>query len=161
MKPRQLGLDPISEIELDSMKYIIYCVGQAIGIDEDLNLCNGDVKETKEYSNLIFTRIIQPSMEIETDLNREMADHLLQGMNIMNPFLGPNAFKTWTFKLFEVNCPSKFSTKFFDLLLGTFFHGMFGNIFIRPVFSTLMITNIYLANKWEKHVLIIWRRHIW
>ena len=85
------------------MKYIIYCVGQAIGIDEDLNLCNSDVTETKKYSNLIFTRIIQPSMEIETDLNREMADNLLQGMNIMNPFLSPSAFKTWTFKLFEVN----------------------------------------------------------
>ena len=41
------------------MKYVIYCVGQAIGIDEDLNLCNGDLTETQNYSKLILDHIIK------------------------------------------------------------------------------------------------------
>ena len=59
LKPWELGLDPISDKELNSMKYVIYCVGKAIGIDEDMNLCNGDLTETQMYSKLILDHIIK------------------------------------------------------------------------------------------------------
>ena len=65
LKPLDLGLDPISVKELNSMKYVIYCVGQAIGIDEDLNLCNGDLTETKMYSKLILDCIIKPKVALK------------------------------------------------------------------------------------------------
>lgn len=165
LKPRQLGLEPITDKELNSMKYVIYCVGQAIGIDDELNLCNGDLTETKLYSQMILTKIIQPSMEIETDLNKDMADHLLQGMNIMNPYLFPSMFKAWTFQLFEIQSASKLieenrvSIYFIHKVFDTF-NSQIGDILVRPILSQLMKINIYLANLWEKIVLVKWKRKI-
>jgi len=164
LKTWQLGIDPISDEELNSMSYVIYCVGQAIGIDDDLNLCNGDLTETKLYSQMILTQVIQPSMKIENALNKEMADYLLQGMNIMNPYLSPSAFKEWAFELFDIENPGDLKTEkkksFYSYFFDIFLHGQIGEILVRPIFSNLMRINIILANKWEKHVLIKWRRKV-
>ena len=135
-------------------------------LDDELNLCNGNLTETKLYSQMILSQIIQPSMQIETDLSKEMADNLLQGMNIMNPYLGPNAFKAWTFQLFEIKDSSELIEEqkkslyftFIDKLFDTFLHGQIGEILVRPVIGKLMKINITLANKWEKHVLIKCRK---
>ena len=146
------------------MQQILVSVKRTYDVDDDLNLCNGDLTETKMYSQMIHTKIIQPSMKIETNLNREMADYLLQGMNIMNPYLSPSAFKEWAFELFDIENPGDLTKEkkksFYSYFFDIFLHGQLGEILVRPIFSNLMRINIILANKWEKHVLIKWRRKV-
>ena len=162
LKPQELGIDPISEEELDGLRYVIYCVGKSIGIEDDLNLCKNDLQQTKEYSHLILKRIIQPALKEETEQNNLMADNLLQGMHLLNPYLIPQSLKAWTFQLFEVkydqgrDCISFYLV---DKILSSVLHGTTGKI-TRPIFSYLMRINIILANKWEKHILIKSRRPI-
>ena len=170
LKPWPLGLDSISDRELNSLKYVIHCVGQAIGIDEDLNLCNGDLTETKMYSKLILDHIIKPNMRHpeNPELSREMAENLLQGMKIMNPYLMPSAsiFKTWTFNLFDINTKEMLDEnnsvhlKFLENLCDKLLHGNIGSMVVKPLLGKVIWANIYLANLWEKHLLIKWRRHI-
>ena len=101
------------------------------------------------------------------ELSREMVENLLQGMNIMNPYLIPSAFKTWTFQLFDILDTKELIDEkksvyfiFLDNLFGRFLHGKIGSLFVRPIFSNLMYTNIYLANLWEKYILIETNRKI-
>ena len=95
-----------------------------------------------------------------------MADNLLQGMNIANPYLITSFFKTWAFNLFDVLQTKeiideknsgyfKFLEKLFDKLL----HGKIGSMVVRPTLNQLIYFNIYLANLCEKHLLIKWRRN--
>ena len=101
------------------------------------------------------------------ELSREMVENLLQGMNIMNPYLIPSAFKTWTFQLFDILDTKELIDEknsvyfiFLDNLFSQFLHGKIGSLFVRPIFSNLMYTNIYLANLWEKYILIESNRKI-
>ena len=100
------------------------------------------------------------------ELSRQMADNLLQGMNIANPYLITSFFKTWAFNLFDVLQTKeiideknsgyfKFLEKLFDKLL----HGKIGSMVVRPILNNLIYFNMYLANLCEKHLLIKWRRN--
>ena len=151
------------------MKYVIYCVGKAIGIDEDLNLCNGDLTETKMYSQLILDHIIKPNMRHpeNPELSKEMAENFLQGMNITNPYLITGFFKTWAFNLFEVLQTKEIIDeknseyfRFLENLFDKLLHGKIGSTVVRPILNNLIYFNIYLANLVEKHLLIKWRRNI-
>ena len=142
---------------------------QAIGIDEDLNLCNGDLTETKKYSQLILDHIIKPNMRHpeNPELSKEMAENFLQGMNITNPYLITGFFKTWAFNLFEVLQTKEIIDeknseyfKFLENLFDKLLHGKIGSMVVRPILNKLIYFNIYLANLCEKHLLIKWRRNI-
>ena len=142
---------------------------QAIGIDEDLNLCNGDLTETKMYSQLILDHIIKPNMRHpeNPDLSREMAENFLQGMNITNPYLITGFFKTWAFNLFDVLQTKEIIDeknsgyfKFLEMLFDKLLHGKIGSMVVRPILNNLIYFNIYLANLCENHLIIKWRRNI-
>ena len=152
----------IQKTELDALRYVIFIVGRGIGIDDDLNLCNGTLSETKAYSHLILTQIIKPSLKIESNLSKEMSDNLLQGSEMLNPYLIPESFKTWTFRLFGVSYEGNtkcLSFMLLEIIFNNFLHGQMG-YFMRPILSSLMKVNIFLANKWEKHIMVKERRPI-
>ena len=65
---------------LNGIKYIIYLVGQAIGIDDDLNLCSGNFEESKCYAQEILEKEIQVHLEKENILSLEMGNHLIHGI---------------------------------------------------------------------------------
>ena len=101
------------------------------------------------------------------ELSRQMADNLLQGMNIANPCLITSFFKTWAFNLFDVLQTKKIIDeknseyfKFLENLFDKLLHGKIGSMVVRPILNNLIYFNIYLANLSEKHLLIKWRRNV-
>ena len=157
LKPDQFGISRKSQENLDGLRYIIYLVGQALGINDDLNLCSGNLQESKDYALEILENEIQTYMCLETDISREMSHNLLIGMKITNPYIYPGGFKHWTFNTFEINSraesmsgenPSyaKFFQSFLNSLFDTFFPNQYFGWFVRLFFNGLMSLNVILAN---------------
>ena len=171
LKPDRFGISRKSQENLDGLRYIIYLVGQALGINDDLNLCYGNLQESKDYALEILENEIQTSMCLETDISREMSDNLLIGMHFTNPYIHPGGFKHWTFNTFEINSraekmsrenPSfaKYFQSFLNGLFNTFLNQNYG-WFLRLIFNGLMSLNVYLANKWAHHIMSdAWKRTV-
>ena len=128
------------------------------------HLVNSEMRLNSEINPPLKPNMRKPQ---NPELSTEMVDNLLQGMNIINPYLIPSAFKTWIFQLFDILDTKELITEknsiyfiFLDNLFGRFLHGKIGSLFVRPIFSNLMYTNIYLANLWEKYILIESNRKI-
>ena len=157
LKPDKFGISIKSQENLDGLRYIIYLVGQALGIDDDLNLCYGNLQESKRYALEILENEIQPSMCLESDISREMSDNLLKGMKITNPYIYPGGFKKWTFNTFKINANAEemigenpdlanFYKSFLNSLFDTFFPNQYFGWFVRLFFNGLMSLNVILAN---------------
>lgn len=160
--PTKFGIQNVDG--LNGIKYIIYLVGQAIGIDDDLNLCSGNFEESKCYAQEILESEIQVHMKTENNLSLEMGNHLLHGIGILNPYIKSDAFKIWIFKIFNISKmleeENNFATGLYvwtQQQLFSLFCSPYGFIFT-PVFNSLIRFNIYLGNKWEKHIITKWKR---
>lgn len=157
IKSKELGMSPISDQDLDGLRYVIFCVGKCIGINDELNLCQNSLQDAQEYSKIILEEIIQPHLKTETALSKEMADNLLQGIHFLNPFLTPMTFKAWAFEVFQVSCQNGAKNSFSYLIMEKVFksglRGTQGRI-LRPIFNLLGRVNIYLANRWQHHIMI-------
>lgn len=176
LKTNQMGMDTITIQELDGIRYIFYLVGQALGIQEEYNLCQQDLTSTISYMELIFQNDIKVLLKTEAkrEISQNMAKNVLQGFVLLNPFLHPTAFKHWTFELFE--CPlgddetmknhiqlqgyvknHKLSSTLIKVVFNKILCGKIG-LLMRPLFNLLMKVNIYLANLWQNHILHPYRR---
>ena len=166
LKTNQMGMDTITIQELDGIRYIFYIVGQALGIQEEYNLCQPDLTSTVSYMEFILQNDIKVLLKTEAkrEISQKMAKNLLQGFVLLNPFLNPTAFKHWTFELFECsledddtikNC--KISSALINVVFKKILCGKIGLV-MRPLLNFLMKVNIYLANLWKNHILIPYRR---
>ena len=160
LKYAHIGMDVVSLEELDGIRYIFYIVGQALGIEEEYNLCRHDLHQTTELMELILKNDIKHSLktESENELSQEMSSNLLLAIEMINPYLKPASFKYWSFQLLE--CPLHSDTiknhglsyRLISILFEKLLCGNLGLV-LRPIFNSLMKANIYLANLWKNHIL--------
>ena len=97
--PRELGL-PDDEEGFEGLVAVMGEVGRQLGVREEVNLCNGGLAEAREYALLLHQQIKQHLLH-STHLAEEMAEQLMWGANILNPFIRPAAFRTWAFGLLK------------------------------------------------------------
>lgn len=76
----------------------MYLVGHALGVKDEYNLCLGSLDEVREYCRQIHARVIVPSMADPSAKSERMARHLLDGINLLNPFVITRPFLAWIFR---------------------------------------------------------------
>ena len=160
LKSTQIGMDAASQKELDGIRYIFYIVGQALGIEEEYNLCQSELNKTKELMRLILHNDIKPVLKTERENARSdlMSSNLLQAIHMINPYLEPTSFQYWCFQLLECPLPCdtiKSHRLSYSLICNIFGKLLCGNLglLLRPILNYLMKVNIYLANLWRNHIL--------
>jgi len=161
--PRKLGISQSSAEEISGLVYIMYLVGKYLGIQEDLNICADGVETAVEYSDLILKEIISKEYNRETSsgICKDMARHLLDGVNILNPFIDQTAFHFWVRRLLTNQPPgeddmeglSKFLYRVQVLVLECLMHTSVLGMVIRYSANNLMKLNIFLANEWADYIV--------
>jgi len=160
--PQELGISIPDKKGEEGLVYVMYLVGQYLGVQDSLNLCSGGAERAKLYSKLVLERIVRPCLEKDTQgVCKDMTRHLLDGVNVLNPFIDQNAFHAWarrllltkeTFAMEDLSHLVGFSlvmykTKciVFSNLLGI---PIFGAI-LRFLANKLMLLNIVLAAEFK------------
>jgi len=162
--PRKLGIPRAEDEDMRGLVYIMYLVGKYLGIKEDLNICSGGVQNAAEYSHLILNEIISKKYgtETSTEICKDMARHLLDGVNILNPFIDQGAFHCWTYRLLTnqeleerltLEPKSKFLYNTMMLVLENLMHRPVLGSVIRYLANNLMRLNIFLANEWADYIV--------
>ena len=156
-RPDKIGLGGASKTQLKTITNQMYKVGRDLGISNAFNLCSGTLEDTIEYAKDIEKYVITPALEAEDDFE-SMSMHLMNGMNIFNPFIDPIAFSTWTHKLYSANkshqrrfkmLVSYKSWSFYYLQLFLFDYLLCNNVvkWITIIsLNTMMDMNVYMAN---------------
>ena len=158
--PRQIGYgNPTSE-SIQCFIHHMYHLGKDLGIEDEFNLCKGNIKEIIAYATEIEKLIIKPALE--SNLNHyNMSEHMLHGVSKIVPFIDPEAFKAWIYKLFQAdtlfntqrrNFASWKSTLLYliqSFVLDYLFHYELSRRFFIPIFNALMRLGIYLANHYK------------
>ena len=101
-RPDKIGLAGISKVQLKSISNQMYKVGRDLGISNTFNLCSGTLEDTIQYAKEIEKYVITPALECNEDFEN-MSVHLMNGVNILNPFIDQIAFSTWTHRLYCAN----------------------------------------------------------
>ena len=179
--PGQLGVERRSQEDVEGLLYVMMMVGRQLGISDELNLCLGDRKHCTEYSRLVLekveiisflkliliifiSQIIKPSFNSPeaSETSKKLSRDLLDGVNILNPFIFPPAFLLWSEDLFHerknpdlygLHIGDRFFYKTQQNFLGRVFHvGVVGDI-IRALANNLMRLNIFIASEWKDYIL--------
>jgi hypothetical protein len=158
--PEGLGLPPAGEEEgLEGLVAIMGEVGRRLGVREDLNLCSGGAGRARAYSRLLLHREVLPCLAAPGALGEAMADHLLQGVAILNPFIQPAAFQAWTLRLLGADGrPGELqgtSRALYSLQVAVFraFHRPLLGPPLRVAANGLMKLNICLASRYEEWIV--------
>jgi len=162
--PSKLGILKSSERDFDGLVYIMYWVGKHLGIKEDLNLFTDGLEPAIEYSELILKEVIkrQFGSDQSSETCKDMAKHLLDGVNILNPFIDQIAFHHYSNLILndqELNEKtamhpfSQFMYKSQILVLGSLIHIPVLGWIIRFLANNLMKLNIYLATDWCDYIV--------
>ena len=165
LMPSRIGMASATRSELNGLRYVIYLTGQAIGVSDEFNLCKRGLDETIAYSEKILDNIITPSLNRnQATLSDDMANSLLEGMEIMNPLFLAAPYKAWCFKIFNSSLAPVMELKLRDSVYDAFYFWIISYVMdtlligkssnlARSVVNTLMAVNIYLGNMWEDLVL--------
>jgi len=163
--PKKLGISINNWDDFRGLVYIMYLVGRDLGIKEELNLCGGtDMEQTIEYSDLILKEIISKkfSSEDSSDTCKSMVLHLLNGVNMLNPFIDQTAFHEWTNQILsgqqqkETKVLSNFSHFLLQTqiyVLGTLMHTPTIGGILASLANNLMRLNIFLAIEWSSYMV--------
>ena len=156
-QPDRIGIPDVSKVQLKSIANQMYKVGRDLGISNDFNLCSGPIEDTIQYAKDIEKYVITPALELDKDFE-SMSVHLMNGVNILNPFIDPLAFSTWTHKLysakksyqrrFEMLLSYK-SWCFYYLQLFLFEYVLCNNLLkwtVTMSLNTMMDMNVHMAN---------------
>ena len=112
-RPNKIGLIGISKLQLKSISNQMYKVGRDLGIVNKFNLCSGTLEDTIQYAKDIEKYVITPALECNEDFEN-MSVHLMNGVNILNPFIDPIAFSAWTHRLY---CANKSYQRRYEMLV--------------------------------------------
>ena len=87
----------------------MYLVGKNLGINDDLNMCADGLEPAIEYSDMILRQVISKNFDSQesTKMCKDMAKHLLDGVNILNPFIDQTAYHLWSDRLLNQHKPHK------------------------------------------------------
>lgn len=160
--PKQLGIDRVPSEELEGLNYIMYLVGKHLGITDEFNMCSDGVEMGLARSRIILQEVIQPSLRRQVPLSETMATKLLDGANILNPFIDQTAFKLRAKRLFleEVVDEEHGLTGLSRLLyrvqvvvLEQLMHLRWLAGPLRFTVNKLMELNIFLARDWADHIV--------
>ena len=155
--PRSTGFGIPDTCSLKAVIKQMYMIGKELGIDDEFNLCKGNIEDVIDYAKQIEGLIIKPALESKFNYHN-MPDYMLKGAHLMNPFIDTIAFSRWSYKLFGadqnlsiqksdfISCTSKILYSLqvltFDYIL---FYETSRRMFI-VVFNALMRFGIYMAN---------------
>ncbi len=176
--PVKLGVDHLSSADKMALVHVMKSVGKRLGIDDDLNLCiSDDLDEVLDYCRDIHQEVIIPALKTTYEFQEgdSMALHLLEGMQMFNPYILPKPFGTWVFRL--MGSPK---LVYYETLMAGFFakreQGLYRmqiELFeeamsetsrisgiTRSIVNTLMLVNVYLAELLQSHIVVTWRRMI-
>ena len=142
----------------------MYLVGKNLGIDEDLNMCADGLEPAIEYSDMISRQVISKNFGSHKSSKtcKDMAKHLLDGVNILNPFIDQTAYHLWSDRLLNPQNPhekngmqpcSHFLFKTQILVLESLMHVRVLGSLIRMLANNLMKLNIYLAADWSDFIV--------
>ena len=165
-RPQLIGLSSATHVQLQALTHQMYIVGKELGIKDEFNLCYGSLEEITEYARGIEDAVIRPALELDKDY-ASMSEHLLGGVNLLNPFVNPSAFAAWTHKLFGATESHKKRVSLFSNSLQTrinywiqsfaFDYVLYYSIpkwFAIVPFNLLVEVNIYMANLLRKRVIM-------
>ena len=138
----------------------MYLVGRDLGVQDEFNLCTDGAEQAVEYSDMILKQVVNEKFGSlkSSETCQEMAKHLLDGVNILNPFIDPAAFNLWSVILMNPDKKSEptglkgfsqFMLKAMILVLEWLIHVPVLGIVIRLLANNLMKLNIYLAADWS------------
>ena len=142
----------------------MYLVGKNLGIDDDLNMCADGLEPAIEYSDMILRQVISKNFDSQesSKMCKDMAKHLLDGVNILNPFIDQTAYHLWSDRLLNPHKPHEktgmqpFSHFLFNtqiLVLESLMHVQVMGQLIRMLANNLMKLNIYLAADWSDFIV--------
>jgi len=163
--PDQLGVDRKSEDDIEGVIYVMMMVGRQLGISDQFNLCRGDREQCTEYSRLILEKIIKPSFNSPeaSEVSKRLGQDLLEGVNILNPFISPRSFLLWSEDLIrerkspEVPHQFGYGEHFLYRMQTTLLSGMFASSVVggltRGLANNLMRLNIFLATEWRQFIV--------
>ena len=77
----------------------MFMLGKELGVEDEFNLCNGDVEAVISYAVEIENQIIKPALEVNFNYHN-MSEHMLQGASQIVPFIDPTAFKAWIYNIY-------------------------------------------------------------
>ena len=159
-RPQLTGFGTPSNKSIQPFIKHMFFLGKELGIQDEFNLCNGSVNEVIVYAKQIEELVIKPALESNFEYFN-MSEIMLQGASKIVPFIDPEAFRAWIYKVFEakeINQRKKlnFTTwkalilyciQFFvfDFILGYEFSRRLST----PIFNALMRLGIYLANHYK------------
>lgn len=158
--PRRVGFGSPTNESLQPFIQHMFMLGKELGVEDEFNLCNGDVEAVISYAVEIEKQIIKPALEVSFDYHN-MSEHMLQGASQIVPFIDPTAFKAWIYNILGaekqfnkqkskfVTCKSKMLYWIQFLVFNIVFRYELSRKFSIPIFNSLMRLGIYLANHYK------------
>lgn len=154
--PHNLGISGTNEEGDRGLIYIFYLVGRSLGIQDRFNLCHGDPQLVRQRCTAILRKVIQPSLIDCSELSLDMADHLLEGIIVLNPFIVKQAFRTWTERLLlekELSAETKltgFARLMYSVQIFVFQIVMHMplNAWTKFLFNKLLLLDLWLGHEW-------------
>ncbi|XP_023323466.1 uncharacterized protein LOC111697631 isoform X2 [Eurytemora carolleeae] len=152
MFPHKIGVKDTADSSLEGVVYMFYLVGKSLGVHDEFNLCKGGARLAKQRCQHILRQVIQPGLLNEGRISRFMADHLLNGVNVINPFIFQDSFREYVETvLMEKNfdSPALKGIMLFHFKTITFIFQtglqLPGGLLLRVWFNQLMKLNILLC----------------
>jgi len=100
--PERVGFAHATDEELIALAHQMYWIGAVLGVRRELNLCGGDLDEVRAYCKLVCSEIINPCLENPSQFEEGMAEHLLEGCALINPFIDGEAFRPFMYRRYGV-----------------------------------------------------------
>ncbi|KAF2897269.1 hypothetical protein ILUMI_08909 [Ignelater luminosus] len=98
-----IGIHNASQKELEGFVHLWRVIGYILGIDDRFNICRSSVEETKQLCEALLERIFVPNIKMQDPQYLQMADALINGMQVMEPSLDTKAYMTYLNKLLNYN----------------------------------------------------------
>jgi hypothetical protein len=83
----RVGLRKVTDDDLKAVAHHMWVIGYVLGVSEDFNLCGGSLEEVRAYCREVHLRVIKPCLESPPKEGVVMAGHLINGMELFNPFI--------------------------------------------------------------------------
>ena len=99
-RPQLMGFGTPSNKSIQPFIKHMFFLGKELGVQDEFNLCHGSVNEVIVYAKQIEEFIIKPALESNFEYFN-MSEIMLQGASKIVPFIVPEAFRAWIYKIFE------------------------------------------------------------
>lgn len=88
MYPEKCGLHNSTEKEISAIIYAWRVIGYLIGIEDEFNLCSGNLKDTRQMCDIIFNEVYRPVLAAKYPPEPQGKEMALDIVKSMEPVLG-------------------------------------------------------------------------